>query len=120
MSADPIDLLCLLNHRRRAFRPGARCSGCGIGWTLLLHRFRGRVLCYSCIEATCGRATIELHHVGGVPSQILIEVPANLHRVLSIWQDITWRGVVAAASGEAMRLDLVGLVVFGSLLPAVR
>jgi hypothetical protein len=117
--ADPIDVICRLDYRSRSFQPGARCSVCGLTWTILLHRCRGRIHCYRCLEVSLGRAAQELHHVGGDPSAIQVLVPANLHRVLSLWQDLTWRGIVEPASDEAIRLDLIALMVFGSLFPAV-
>ena len=117
--ADLIDVICRLDYRGRSFPPGARCSVCGSVWAILLHRFRGRIFCYRCLEVSLGRAAQELHHVGGDPSAIQFLVPANLHRVLSLWQDLTWRGIVEPASDEAIRLDLIGLMVFGSLFPPV-
>jgi len=117
---DPVDFLCRLDHRWRSFGRGARCEICGLTWTLLLQHFRGHIACYQCLGVRIGKPSVELHHVGGEPSPIQLLIPGNLHRVVTFWQDLTWRGVVEPASAEAVRLDLAALLVFGSLLPAVR
>jgi len=119
MSADPIDIAAWLDFKRRDFPPGTRCADCRISWSLLLQRVQSRTICYRCAQVRFGKAAEELHHIGGEPSDLVVLVPANLHRILSLWQALTWRGVVEPASPEAIRLDLIGLVVLGSLLSAV-
>jgi hypothetical protein len=99
-----------VDHRRRLFRPGARCTGCGIADPIVLV-FRSRPLsCQACwLERLTGRRT-ELHHLGGRPSSVTVEVDANLHEWLSLYQ-YGWRGRLAPGSPEAVLCDLLVLYV---------
>ncbi len=107
------DLWGRLDYRRRTLGPGARCSLCGIGIVLVLFRMRSVVVCYQCFALRRGRSGYELHHLGG-EGGVPILVWANLHRLLSAWQDITWRGEVEPGSADAIRCDVAGLLVIGS------
>jgi len=42
-------------------------------------------------------------------------VPANLHRLLTHWQDLTWRGRDEPGSDCAIATDLIGLTILGFL-----
>lgn len=109
-AADPIDLINRLDYRRRTLPPDASCS-CGTWWPILLHRWRSRILCYQCLLVARGGTGWELHHVGGDSSSVRVLVPGNVHRMLSIWQDLTWRGTFHPASHEAVISDVLGIAV---------
>jgi hypothetical protein len=113
-ATDPIDLINRLDYRRRTLPPGAACSVCGISWPILLHRCRTGILCYQCLRVARGRAGWELHHIGGDPSPFVVLVPGNLHRLLSFWQDLTWRDAFPPASREAFLSDAVGILFVGT------
>ena len=102
-----------VDHRRRLFRPDACCTECGIAEPIVLV-FRSRPLvCQACrLERLTGRRT-ELHHVGGRPSSLIVEVDANLHEWLSLYQ-YGWRGRLAPGSPEAVLCDL--LLLYGMRL----
>jgi hypothetical protein len=109
-----IALWCRLDSKRRSL-PARVCASCGIGLVLVLIVRYGMVLCYGCDALTRGRSGREDHHLGGRPSAFRFRVPANLHRLLSLWQEWTWRGVHSAGSLQAAYLDLDGLLVLGPL-----
>jgi hypothetical protein len=118
MDEAAMDLACRLDTRRRSI-PRDSCEACGINWLILL-LVRGRtVLCYCCDAKARGLSGMEDHHLGGRPSSFLFRVPANLHRILSQWQDLAWRKRVSPGTGAAARLDLAALLLFGPLLAGV-
>lgn len=105
----PVWLWGYVDHRRRLFRPDACCSRCGVSDPVMLV-FRSRPLsCQACrLERRTGRRS-EVHHVGGRPSSLTVEVDANLHAWLSIYQ-YGWRGHVPAGSPQAVLYDALMLV----------
>jgi len=105
-----------VDHRRRLFHPGARCSTCRVADPVVLV-FRSRPLvCRRCrLQRRTGRLT-ELHHVGGRPSPLVVEVDANVHVWLSLYQ-YGWRGRVAAGAPPAVLCDV--LVLFAVRLQKV-
>lgn len=105
-----VDVVCRLDYRRRELSDDARCSTCEIAWTAVLIPRRSGVLCYQCLGMRYGKPAYEDHHVGGTPSLLVVRVPANLHRVLTLWQEMTWRGRAEACSADAVLCDLIGLL----------
>jgi hypothetical protein len=102
------ELIARLDHRLRRFAPGARCANCQLGHPLLLCRSGNQVLCHDCRLKKRGKRPVELHHVGGRPSELTVEVPANLHALLS-WLQSIWRGSFEPGSNEALLFDLIML-----------
>jgi hypothetical protein len=104
----PVGLWGYVDHRRRVFHPGAFCSRCGVADPVVVV-FRSRPLsCRACrLERRTGRRT-ELHHLGGRPSPVTVEVDANLHAWLSLYQ-YGWRRRLAPGSPEAVLCDLLVL-----------
>lgn len=65
--------------------------------------------CRRCqLFARTGRKT-EVHHLGGRPSEFVVEVDANLHAWLTLYQRC-WRGVYERGSREAVLADLATLI----------
>jgi hypothetical protein len=106
------DLLARLDRRRRRFPKDARCAGCGERNPLVLCRQGKQILCQACRLARQERAALEEHHVGGRPSPVVQPLPANLHRLLTVLQEL-WRGRLEPGSTEAQLFDLVLLRVLG-------
>ena len=106
------DFLASLDRRVRRFPDGARCADCGERNRLVLCRNGRDTVCQSCRLVRRGHRPVEDHHVGGRPSQTIIALPANLHRLLTILQEL-WRGVFEPGSAQAQLFDLVLLRVFG-------
>lgn len=101
-------------RRRGLFPVDARCA-CGVGNPLVLVLGSDPVRCYSCDRIARRRPRREAHHVGGRPSPLIVAVPANLHRLLSFCQDVSWRGIHKPASPEAIRIDLCWLGLLGTV-----
>lgn len=83
-------------RRERMLGRGAVCAECGWRDVHALQRVGGRNLCYECMLAQQGKATIERHHViGRHNAPTTIGVPGNQHRRLSDrqrdWPPETWR-----------------------------
>jgi hypothetical protein len=108
------ELIARLDQRLRRFLPGARCGNCQLGHPLLLCRSGEQVLCHDCRLKKRGQRPVELHHVGGRPSELTVEIPANLHALLT-WLQSIWRGSVPPGSSEALQFDLVMLKTIGPL-----
>ncbi len=105
--------LARMDSRRRTLGPDASCHRCGTRILAVLVT-RARVTCYSCDLLLHGKLPFEDHHIGGRPSPFpALRISANLHRLLSIWQDLAWRGEHPGGSAQAIALDLWGLLVFG-------
>jgi hypothetical protein len=111
VSAHPSAGRIVAEEARIATLPiGARCQDCETEDLTVLVPSSAPVRCYRDLAAAEGRPTMELHHVGGVPSPITVLVDANLHRRLSLLQALTWRALGAkAASPEAILIDLLAL-----------
>ena len=99
------DLLAGLDRQLRRFPADARCADCGERNPLVLCRSRKEVLCYGCRVHRRGGRTRELHHLGGRPSELTVPVPPNLHRLLTLLQEL-WRGWLEPGSREAILIDL--------------
>jgi hypothetical protein len=111
------DFLCRLDSRVRDLPPNAACADCQIAVPMVLQYRAGEVLCHECALERRGLSRYEEHHVGGRPSELLITVPANLHRLLSVWQELTWREVFMSGSGGAVLVDLLGLCLIAPSFP---
>lgn len=100
-----------VEHRRRLFAPAACCTRCQVSDVVVLVLGSQPLICRRCeLFARTGRTT-ELHHLGGRPSTVVIEVDANIHAWLSLYQD-GWRGRLQPGSTSAVLLDLLTLFVF--------
>jgi hypothetical protein len=106
------DFIAALDRRLRRFPEGARCADCGEGNRLVLCRHGRNTVCQSCRLARQGRPLEEKHHLGGRPSQMVVPLPANLHRLLTILQE-PWRGFLEPGSAQAQLLDLALLRILG-------
>jgi hypothetical protein len=97
------------DHRCRLFAPDACCGHCGTSDRMALSLRSPRLLCRSCeLFRRTGRRT-ELHHLGGRPSVFVVEVDANDHTWLTIYQ-YGWRGRLTPGSWEAFLSDLGALL----------
>ncbi len=115
MNAHPSARRIIAEEARVARLPvGARCHDCETEDLVVLVPGSRPVRCYRDLAAAEGRPTTELHHVGAVPSPIAVLLDANLHRRLSLVQDLTWRALGARpASPEAILIDLLALRALG-------
>ena len=94
--------------------PGrSRCADCGIGHPLLLTKAGREVLCHDCRLRRRGLRPFESHHIGGEGGPP-VEVPANLHVLLTVLQGL-WRGHLKPGSAEAQLFDLLMLRTLGPL-----
>jgi hypothetical protein len=108
------EILARLDRRLRRFEVGQRCADCLIGHPLLLCRSGDEIVCHDCRLKRRGRLPSELHHIGGRPSELTVQIPANLHRLLSSAQDL-WREWLEPGSKEAQLIDLILLRHLGPL-----
>jgi hypothetical protein len=78
----------LLTHNQR-FPPGAACHRCGWADVRALVAGSKPFTCYACRRERLGKPRTEGHHVGGRnnPFGRVVDVDANVHRVLSARQD---------------------------------
>lgn len=106
------DLVARLDRRLRRFPAGASCADCGERNRLVLCRHRKQTLCYGCRLIRQGRDPFEEHHLGGRPSELVVRLPANLHRLLTVLQEL-WRSWAPAGSARAQLFDLVLLRALG-------
>lgn len=70
--------------RKRRIPDGARCARCGFGDAVALEAWGDKWRCYQCSNEARGRPTEEAHHI--LPrkvSPVTVNVPVNLHRILS-------------------------------------
>jgi hypothetical protein len=100
------DLLASVDRRQRRFSADAACGDCGERNRLLLTRVGKSAVCYGCRLVRRGRKPVERHHVGGWPSPLIVSLPANLHRLLTVLQEL-WRGEFESGSSEAQLFDLI-------------
>jgi hypothetical protein len=100
------DLLARLDRLERRFPTGARCALCDQRNRFVLCRSRQDVLCYGCRVRRRGGRSRELHHLGGKPSTLTVPVAPNLHRLLTLLQDL-WRCWLEPGSPEAILIDLI-------------
>jgi hypothetical protein len=106
------DLSLSWNRRLVALPSGPRCMGCGLTNPMVLRRDarrRQKVRCYRCQRIRLGYSGTERHHVGRRPSVFIVEIDANLHRILSYLQYPAMRAGVAAGSLDAVLWDLAML-----------
>ena len=97
------------DYRCRLFSPDACCTRCGVADPMVLSLRSRRLLCRRCdLYRRTGRTT-ELHHLGGRPSALVVEVDANDHAWLTAYQ-YAWRGRLAAGSWQAVFCDAVALL----------
>ena len=74
--------------RGRLFPVGAAC-GCGVTNPWLLVLGQRPIRCYECFLRQWGRPTVELHHVGGQGSYLVVRLGANRHRLHdAAYQDV--------------------------------
>lgn len=100
------DRVASLDRRLRRFPPDASCADCGERHRLVLCRHGKRVVCYQCRLIRQGREPVEAHHIGGRPSTVIVPLPANLHRRLTVLQGL-WRDWAEPGSPEAQLVDLI-------------
>jgi hypothetical protein len=93
---------------RRVLPANACCADCEFSVRLCLFTTQSVVLCAACELRRRGLAPFEEHHIGGGASPLTLHVDANLHRVLTVLQDI-WRGTYEPGSTCAVLLDMVFL-----------
>jgi hypothetical protein len=110
----PEDLLVLAMNRRLMRLPlDPCCAQCG-EWRLLALSPPGPgrpVLCFECLACLQGRPALEVHHLGGRPSPLpTVPVPLNQHAVLTLLQDLWWRGRQEPGAPYAVGFDLGALV----------
>jgi hypothetical protein len=107
------ELVARLDRRLRRFPVGSRCAECTIGHPLLLTKVGRKVLCHDCRLKRRGLRPFELHHLGGDGGPT-VEVPANLHVLLTVLQGL-WCGHLKPGSAEAQLFDLLMLRTIGPL-----
>ncbi len=112
MIADGTLRAIIAAERRNARHPiGAACADCATAYPVWLVEDTDPVLCYECLARREGRPVTEQHALGGLPSPLVMEVGANLHRLLSLFQDLTWRAAgISPGSFEAILIDTVALI----------
>jgi hypothetical protein len=95
------------NRARMRLPYAAACERCSVRNPLVLPTERP-VLCYRCDAQERGLSGEEGHHIGGRPSLLPTErIDANLHRVVSVFQE-TWRQRdVRPGTTTAVVFDLV-------------
>ena len=71
--------------RRSARVPhGTRCADCGIDNPIVLHKDGEQWCCYECANVRRGKRPDEAHHIFGKDVHpMTIDIPANLHRIVS-------------------------------------
>ena len=62
-----------------------------------------------------GHSPFERHHVGGHGTWVSHDRAGEPARILTWWQDLTWRGVEEPGSERAIAIDLMGLTILGFL-----
>jgi hypothetical protein len=107
------DVVARFDRWLRRFPAGTCCADCGERNRLLLCRHRKQVVCQGCRLARQGRLPLEEHHLGGRPGELTVMLPANLHRLLTVLQEL-WRGWLEPGSREAQLFDLLLLRVLGA------
>jgi hypothetical protein len=107
-TGDPfIDYLLRQDWRRRLFPADAACVVCGERDVEALVRGLFPTRCYECRLASLGRARTERNHLGRHPSNLVLRLPANLHRRLSSLQDLFQDCGVEPGSRAAIILDVL-------------
>ncbi len=110
---DLTEALCRYEARAALFPPGARCGICGVADPLVLIIGRRPIVCATCSARERGVSGYEWHHVGGRPSPLEpVWITVNTHRLLTLAQDVAWRGLFAPGSRPAVAIDLVFLNTF--------
>lgn len=100
--------------RKRRVPDGARCAECGFSDARVLESWGKKWRCYACAKHARGQSAMEAHHVlPAKTSSATVNVPANLHRILSEQQ----LGIPQDIRAHAPRHPLAFVVV---LLSAVR
>jgi hypothetical protein len=71
--------------RRKSRTPAdARCVDCGIDNPIVLHKDGEQWRCYECAKVRRGERPDEAHHILGKDvDPMTVDIPANLHRILS-------------------------------------
>src|SRR5690348_12913575 len=92
-------LALLVRLDRSRLSADASCADCGLTYRVCLALNLGEVLCQECVLRRHGSEPFEEHHLGGRPSPITVRVRANLHRLLTLLQDL-WRDAIAPGSPE--------------------
>jgi predicted dithiol-disulfide oxidoreductase (DUF899 family) len=114
VSSAEIDVICRQDHRRRQLPPGASCGACGITWLSVLFRRGSVVSCHQCAAIRRGCSGFELHHLGGHGSELAVLVPMNVHSVLTLIQEMTWRSDVAPGCEAAIERDIEAFLLVGA------
>lgn len=82
--AEALDAALRKSRRARKAPQGVRCGTCGIRNPAVLHRDGAAWHCYECATVQHGNGPTEAHHIlGKAIHPMTVDVPANLHRILS-------------------------------------
>jgi hypothetical protein len=111
-------LAAILAAERRSSRHpvGAACGDCGTTFPIWLVEGSDPTLCYEDKARREGRPTTEQHALGGLASPLVVEVGANVHRLLSVAQDLTWRALDGPpGSPPAIVTDLLAYLALGEV-----
>ena len=104
---DLAELMSRYEARAALFPPGASCSVCGSNNPLVLMVQRRPVVCATCSARLRDHSGCESHHLGGRPSPLdPVQITANTHKLLTLAQDVTWRGAARPGSLLAVGLDV--------------
>ena len=99
------------NRARMRLPLGASCERCA-AWNPLVLIESQPSLCYRCELKARGLSGHEDHHIGGRPSPFPpVPIDANLHRILSVFQEVWRQRSVPPGHPVAAFLDFVFLVV---------
>jgi len=103
-----VSLQLAINRQLMRLPHGASCARCGETCVLALmpSAVPGAVVrCYACTVRRW-----EDHHLGGrYEGALVVRVPGNQHRVLSVLQHIGWRGEHEPGSPYAVAFDRAAL-----------
>lgn len=89
--------------RKRRIPENARCAVCGFGDAITLEAWGDKWRCYQCSNRARGKPTEEAHHI--LPrkvSPLTVDLPANLHRILSEKQLTIPQEIRDAAPGHPL------------------
>jgi hypothetical protein len=112
--AESLDAAVREAARKRRVPENARCAECGFPDAKALERWGNAWRCYECANRARGKSTTEAHHVlPAKASSATINIPANLHRILSEQQIAIPQDIRAGAPKHALAFVVV-------LLSAVR
>jgi hypothetical protein len=84
MSQQSVNRAARAAKRKRELGDADRCARCGCADPVALVKGTQPAVCYECLAAAEGRATVEADHIlGRANDPATVRVPGNLHRRLS-------------------------------------